>query len=116
MSGYRPGPPAILFAVLVSAFLLMPLLAVVPVSLPTWTILSMPDGELSLRHYRALFENPAWGSAILLSLKIGIVSSSIATMLAVMFSLGIWMLRPPLQHSSLPSFCCRWSCRRWFLP
>jgi putative spermidine/putrescine transport system permease protein len=95
MSGYRPGAPAILFAILVSAFLLMPLLAVVPVSFTPARFLSMPDGELSLRHYRVLFENPAWGSAILLSLKIGAVSSSIATTLAVMFSLGIWMLRPP---------------------
>ena len=106
---------AILFAILVSAFLLMPLLAVVPVSFTRQRFLSMPDGELSLRHYQALYENPAWGSAILLSLRIGVVSSSIATTLAVMFSLGIWMLRPPFAAFSLASFCCRWWCRRWFL-
>lgn len=94
MSGYRPGPVAILAALMAVVFLLMPLLAVVPVSFTPARFLSMPDGELSLRHYKALFENPAWGEGLLLSLRIGIVSSSIATTLAVMFGLGIWMLRP----------------------
>ena len=94
MTGYRPGPVAILAAILVAVFLLMPLLAVVPVSFTPARFLSMPSGELSLRHYRALFEDPAWGSGLLLSLRIGIVSSAIATTLAVMFGLGIWMLRP----------------------
>jgi putative spermidine/putrescine transport system permease protein len=96
MTGYRPGPVAILAALMAAVFLLMPLLAVVPVSFTPARFLSMPDGELSLRHYNALFENPAWGEGLLLSLRIGIVSSAIATTLAVMFGLGIWMLRPLL--------------------
>jgi putative spermidine/putrescine transport system permease protein len=94
MSGYRPGPLAIICAVVVAAFLLMPLLAVVPVSFTPARFLSMPNGQLSLRHYRELFDNPAWGQGVLLSLKIGIVASITATTLAVMFGLGIWMLRP----------------------
>jgi putative spermidine/putrescine transport system permease protein len=94
MTGYRPGPVAILAAIMVAVFLLMPLLAVVPVSFTPARFLSMPSGELSLRHYKALFEDPAWGHGLLLSLRIGIVSSAIATTLAVMFGLGIWMLRP----------------------
>jgi putative spermidine/putrescine transport system permease protein len=94
MNGYRPGPVAMLAAVAVAVFLLMPLLAVVPVSLTPARFLSMPSGELSLRHYRALFENPEWGQSILLSLRIGILSSAVATVLAVMFGLGIWMLQP----------------------
>jgi putative spermidine/putrescine transport system permease protein len=94
MSGYRPGPLAILCAVIVAVFLLMPLLAVVPVSFTPARFLSMPNGQLSLRHYQELFDNPAWGAGVLLSLKIGIVASLIATTLAVMFGLGIWMLRP----------------------
>jgi putative spermidine/putrescine transport system permease protein len=94
MSGYRPGPLAIICAVIVAAFLLMPLLAVVPVSFTPARFLSMPNGQLSLRHYRELFDNPAWGQGVLLSLKIGIVASITATTLAVMFGLGIWMLRP----------------------
>jgi putative spermidine/putrescine transport system permease protein len=97
MKGYRPGPLAIAFAILIAAFLLMPLLAVVPVSFTPARFLSMPSGALSLRHYRELFENPAWGDGVLLSLRIGIVSSVVATAFAVMFGLGIWMLRPPFM-------------------
>jgi len=94
MSGYRPGFLAIMAAVVVAAFLLMPLLAVVPVSFTPARFLSMPNGVLSLRHYQDLFTDPSWGQGVLLSLKIGIVASLVATGLAVMFGLGIWMLRP----------------------
>jgi putative spermidine/putrescine transport system permease protein len=85
---------AVACTILVAAFLLMPLLAVVPVSFTPARFLSMPGADLSLRHYRELFENPAWGQGVLLSLKIGIVASVVATGFAVMFGLGIWMLRP----------------------
>lgn len=94
MRGYRPGPIAVFLALLVGAFLLMPLLAVVPVSFTPARMLSMPTGELSLRHYRALIEDPRWMDGILLSLRVGLVSSTLATLLALAFSLGIWMYRP----------------------
>ena len=49
----RPGLLAICVAALVAVFLLMPLIAVIPVSFTPTRYLSMPDGEWSLRHYRA---------------------------------------------------------------
>ncbi len=94
MPTYRPGPVSLVLAVLVALFLLMPLLAVVPVSLTPSRMLAMPTGELSLRHYRALIEDPRWLDAILLSLRIGVVSSAISTILALCFSLGVWMFQP----------------------
>ncbi len=94
MPTYRPGPVSPVLAVLVALFLLMPLLAVVPVSLTPSRMLAMPTGELSLRHYRALIEDPRWLDAILLSLRIGVVSSAISTILALCFSLGVWMFQP----------------------
>ncbi|MDR6757003.1 putative spermidine/putrescine transport system permease protein [Mycoplana sp. BE70] len=94
MSGYRPGHVALFVAILVAVFLLMPLLAVVPVSLTPSRMLSMPTGGLSLRHYRTLIEDPRWLDSILLSLRVGIVSSTLATLFALTFSLGIWMFRP----------------------
>src|SRR5829696_6479804 len=94
MVGYRPGPLAFVAAAVVAIFLLMPLLTVVPVSLTPARFLSMPSGEISLRHYHELVSNPAWGRGVLLSLEIGLVSSAVATVLAVMFALGIWMFQP----------------------
>lgn len=94
MVGYRPGPLAMLAAAAVAVFLLMPLLTVIPVSLTPARFLSMPSGEISFRHYRELVANPAWSQSVLLSLGIGLVSSAVATVLAVMFALGIWMFQP----------------------
>ena len=90
----RPGPLAVALALLVGVFLLLPLLAVVPISFTPSRMLSMPQGSLSLTHYRQLIDNPDWLNAIVLSTKIGILTSLISTTLATSFALGIWMLQP----------------------
>ena len=77
----RPGPIALLLAGLVCVFLLAPLLAVVRISFTPARFLTMPNGHLSLIHYRELIDNPDWARSILLSLRIGVVSSAIATAL-----------------------------------
>lgn len=90
----RPSRIALLFAGLVAAFLLAPLLAVVPISFTPARFLTMPHGQLSLIHYRELIDNPDWLRSILLSLRIGVVSSALATALGLAFSLGVWMFQP----------------------
>lgn len=94
MIRFRPSLLATLIAALVAVFLLMPLIAVIPVSFTPTRYLAVPDGEYSLRHYRAILENPAWLQGIWLSIRIGLAASLIATLLAAAFSLGIWMLQP----------------------
>jgi putative spermidine/putrescine transport system permease protein len=96
MSGARPGAAALASAAVVAIFLLLPLLAVVPISFTPARFLTMPTGSWSLLHYRELIDNPDWGRSVLLSLRIGIVSSLVATVLATLFALGIWMARPRL--------------------
>jgi putative spermidine/putrescine transport system permease protein len=93
----HPSLVALVLAGLVAAFLLLPLLAVVPISFTPARFLTMPTGELSLIHYRELIDNPDWGHSILLSLRIGVVACSVATTLALAFALGIWMFQPPLS-------------------
>lgn len=90
----RPGRLAACIAALIAVFLLLPLIAVIPVSFTPNRYLSLPDGDWSLRHYQALLENPAWIKGALLSIGIGVISSVLATSLALLFSLGIWILRP----------------------
>ena len=94
MTATRPGPIALILAAAVSAFLLMPLLAVVPISFTPARYLAMPNGSLSLVHYRELLSNPDWLAAALLSLRIGVVTSIVSTALALAFALGVWMVRP----------------------
>jgi putative spermidine/putrescine transport system permease protein len=91
---YRPSPLTIILAAFVMIFLLLPLFAVVPVSFTPARFLSMPNGNWSLRHYESLLTNPAWLDATLLSVRIAIVSAILSTVLALAFSLGIWMFKP----------------------
>ncbi|MDR7223390.1 ABC transporter permease [Aminobacter aminovorans] len=81
-------------AYLAAAFLLLPLIAVIPVSFTPKRFLSMPDGDWSLRHYSALFEDGVWLSSIGTSISIALAASVLATVLATMFGLGLWFRRP----------------------
>lgn len=94
MNVYRPGPAALVITTALMVFLLAPLIAIVPISLTPFEYLAMPRGELSLRHYRTLVEDPAWGASILLSLRVAVVSSIVATAFATAFGLGVWYLQP----------------------
>ncbi len=90
----RPKPIALALAGIVAGFLLLPLVAIVPISLTPARFLTMPHGELSLTHYRDLIDNPDWARSVLLSLRVGLAASAIATALALAFALGIWMFKP----------------------
>jgi putative spermidine/putrescine transport system permease protein len=94
MTQLRPGILAMLLAALIAVFLVMPLIAVIPVSFTPHRYLSVPEAEWSLRHYRTLIEKPEWAQGIWLSLRIGVMASIVATTLATAFALGIWMLKP----------------------
>lgn len=84
-------------AYLVGGFMLLPLLAVVPVSFTPKRFLSMPGTDWSLRHYVALFTEDAWLASIADSLIIALISSVLATFLAASFALGLWFKRPRYQ-------------------
>lgn len=60
-------------------FLLMPLFVVLPISLTSGDLLQFPPTEWGLRWYREFLDSPAWTDATLLSLKIGIIASLLAT-------------------------------------
>ncbi len=77
-------------------FLIFPLLAIIPVSFTPKRFLSMPSDELSLRHYEALATSPEWLGSIWQSLMVATLSAVLATVLAVLFALGIWYRRPRL--------------------
>lgn len=90
----RLSPIALVCAAFVGIFLLLPLIAVVPVSFTPKRFLSLPEDVWSLRHYTALIERPQWLEATLTSVQIAVLSGLLATGLALAFSLGIWMMRP----------------------
>lgn len=71
-------------------FLLVPLIAVVPISFTPNRYLSMPAGDWSLRHYVELLNNATWQAGIATSIWIGLLVALISTALSVLFSIGIW--------------------------
>lgn len=94
MTALRPGLLATTLAALIAVFLMMPLIAVIPVSFTPTRYLAVPEDVWSLRHYQALIDNPAWAQGVWLSIRIGVVAALVATTLALTFSLGIWMIQP----------------------
>lgn len=88
--GERVGRAALIaYSVLVFAFLVLPILAVVPLSLNPGSFLVFPDGSLSLRWYRALVESPQWTHSFANSLKIAVATTLIATPLGTLAAIGL---------------------------
>lgn len=88
--GTRPTFGVQALAVAVAAFLLLPLVFVLPISLTDRSYLSMPSERLSLAHYEALWSDPAWLPAFGQSLWIGLVATLIATVAGTLCALGCW--------------------------
>ncbi|MGE0213058.1 MAG: ABC transporter permease [Parvibaculaceae bacterium] len=73
-------------------YLVVPALVAIPVSFTPEKFLSMPQGEFSLQHYRALFSSPEWMRSFAQSAAIAIVSAALATFLGTLAAVGLWRI------------------------
>lgn len=80
---------------IVLAFLIAPVLAIIPLSFNTGSYFSYPMTGFSLRWYEKALLNPDWQRAFLNSLGIGAMATLIATVLGTLAALG-------LSRSSFP--------------
>ena len=62
------------YSCLVLAFLIVPVLIVVPVSFSPGISLTFPPQGVSLRWYRNFFSDPSWTSAVWMSVKVAIMT------------------------------------------
>ena len=85
------------FCALVFAFLILPTLAVIPISLNPSAFLVFPTEGLSLRWYAALFDSPAWTHALRNSLMVAIATTLIATPLGTLAAIGLARMRSRLK-------------------
>jgi putative spermidine/putrescine transport system permease protein len=85
---------AIALAVLVLIFLVAPLAAIVPISLTSGTVLSLPIPGLSLRWYEAFFTSDRWMLATRNSIIVGGATALLATILGTLAATGLWLGRP----------------------
>jgi putative spermidine/putrescine transport system permease protein len=72
----------------VLVFLLLPLLVLLPMSFTSISLLVFPPPGYSLRWYEELLTNPVWRDGAWVTLKVGIASTLVATVLGTCFSIG----------------------------
>jgi len=83
------GPGALIFHAVFVVFILAPLVMVMAVSFTDKGYLSLPTDGLSLRWFYAILDNPAFIDAFWMSTWLGLVSATLAVILAVPAALAI---------------------------
>ena len=81
------------YCALVFGFLVLPTLAVIPLSLNPSSFLVFPKDGLSLRWYEALFASDAWMRALRNSLAVAVATTLVATPLGTLAALGLARMR-----------------------
>ena len=95
----RPFRVTVFAAWMAILFLTLPFAVVLPVSLTPQRYLSLPDGELSLRHYRTLVEDPTWILSIRDSLVVAAGSTLLSIVLGTMTALACWRISSRLSEA-----------------
>lgn len=74
------------------AFLLLPLLAIIPASFSAQSFLQLPPTGYSTRWYTAFAADPGWIGSLATSLQVALLAASLATVLGTLASLGVQRL------------------------
>ncbi len=85
------------FCALVLLFLVAPILAIMPLSFSSGSLLTFPLPGLSLRWYESVLTSARWLSALRNSLIVGTVSTVLATFLGTLAALGLNRAHLPLR-------------------
>ena len=72
-------------------FLVMPIFAILPLSINDSEFLSYPMRGLTIRWYQAVFQSDKWSLAFANSFLIGLPATLIATVLGTLAAVGLWM-------------------------
>ena len=81
----------------VLAFLVAPILAIVPLSFSSGSFFYYPLPGFSLRWYQDFFTSSFWLPSLKNSLIVGTSATVLATVLGTIAALGIWRARFPAQ-------------------
>ncbi len=85
------------FTAFVLAFLVAPILVIVPLSFSSGSFFYYPLPGFSLRWYQDFFTSPFWLPSVWNSLIVGSAATLLATILGTLAALGIWRARFPGQ-------------------
>jgi putative spermidine/putrescine transport system permease protein len=76
-------------AAAVLAFLVLPILAVIPASFSPLSHVSLPPPGVSLRWYEAFFQDPEWVTSLLTSLRVACLATGFSLALGTLAALGL---------------------------
>jgi putative spermidine/putrescine transport system permease protein len=74
---------------IVLAFLVLPILAVVPASFNASSFIKIPPESYSTRWYEALFKDVGWAKAILASTEIAVLATCLSVVLGTVAAIGL---------------------------
>ena len=86
-------------AAAVLAFLVLPILAVIPASFNPLSHLRLPPPGLSLRWYHAFFKDPEWVTSLLTSLRVAGLATGLSLGLGTLAALGLERLGGRLRQT-----------------
>lgn len=86
-------------AVLTGAYLVLPVLIVVPTSFSDSSFLEFPPKAWSTKWYANFFDDPAWLDSALASLRIGVLVTIVSVVLGTAAALGMVRGRYPLRSA-----------------
>jgi putative spermidine/putrescine transport system permease protein len=82
-------------------FLVLPILAIIPLSFSTSTFLTYPLPGLSMRWYRDVFAGERWLLPMRNSVLIALATTALATVLGTFAALGLARLKPRLRSIAM---------------
>lgn len=88
-----------ILAALIGIYLILPVLIVVPMSFSDSSFLTFPPGDLSLRWFHNIVDDPVWLTSALASLKVALLSSICAVLLGVLAALALVRGRMPFRNT-----------------
>lgn len=83
---------------LVLAFLVLPILAVLPVSFNKASFIALPPNAYSMRWYEAFFQDREWQSALLNSVQVALIATVFALVLGTLAALGLRRIKGRWQR------------------
>ncbi|WP_433362683.1 ABC transporter permease [Streptosporangium sp. CA-115845] len=78
---------------LVTVFLLVPIVVIVPVAFNASPYIEFPPSGLSLRWFENFFTSPEWVEAALVSLRVAAITTVLATVLGTLTAIGLTRTR-----------------------
>ncbi|MGE0718662.1 MAG: ABC transporter permease [Alphaproteobacteria bacterium] len=92
------------FAALLAAFLVLPVLAVVPAAFSARSFIRLPPEAWSLRWWTTFFADASWRRALIKSIEVAVLATAVAVPLGTAAALGLARLRGMARRLALALF------------